>query len=233
MTSDSRRPTAIVALMALALILAALAGGAALVVRAQPASAFAELAVTAYGAQRFDLATGFTELPDGGEVVDQGSGVRLEAPWLRYAEGERLEATDALVHGPFGEVFAPGLTLDLGQRQLYADGGVRLSTPSGTVRAATLRFNANDGWILARHDVHSDMPALEAAGVWYEIDGGRLLLLPPYAYADGPITLRADAEGAPLQLTPEVADDGTLNGYDATTDLDDDLRSRVRAATEE
>jgi len=222
-----------VALMALALILAALAGGAALVVRAQPASVFAELAVTAYGAQRFDLATGFTELPDGGEVVDQGSGVRLEAPWLRYAEGERLEATDALVHGPFGEMFAPGLTLDLRQRRLYADGGVSLSTPRGTVRAATLRFDADDGWILARHDVHSDTPTLEAAGIWYEFDGGRLLLLPPYAYVDGPITLRADAEGAPLQLTPAVAGDGTRDGYDATTDLDDDLRSRALAVTEE
>ena len=220
-------------LMALALILAALAGAAAPVVGAQPASAFAELAVTAYGAQRFDLATGFTELPDGGEVVDRGSGVRLEAPWLRYAEGERLEATDALVYGAFGEVFAPGLTLDLRQRRLYADGGVSLSTPSGTVRAATLRFDADDGWILARHDVHSDTPALEAAGIWYEVDGGRLLLLPPYTYVDGPVTLRADADGAPLQLTPEFADDGTLNGYDATTDLDDDLRSRTLAANEE
>lgn len=233
MTSDSRRPIALGSLLVLALILAALTGGAVLVVQAQPAGAFAELSVTAYGAQRLDLATGFTELPDGGEVVDRGSGVRLEAPWLRYAEGERLEATDALVHGPFGEVFAPGLTLDLTRRRLYADGGVSLSTPSGTVRAATLRFDADDGWILARHDVHSDAPALEAAGIWYEIARGRLLLLPPYVYVDGPITLRADADGAPLQLTPDVADDGTVNGYDATTELDDDMLPRALAANEE
>ena len=233
MSSPSRRPIAFVWPLAFVLILAASGGGALPDARAQPASAFAELAVTAYGAQRFDLATGFTELPDGGEVVDQGSGVRLEAPWLRYAEGERLEATDALVHGPFGELFAPALTLDLTLRRLEADGDVSLTTSSGTVRARRLRFDAGEGWILAWDDVRSDTPALEAAGIWYEVDGGRLLLLPPYAYVDGPITLRADADGAPLQLTPDLADDGTVNGYDASTDLDDDLRSRARAATEE
>ena len=233
MTSVLGRPIAFVLPLALALILAAPGGGALQGVRAQPASAFAELAVTAYGAQRFDVATGFTELPDGGEVVDQGSGVRLRAPWLRYAEGERLEATDALVHGPFGEVFAPALTLDLALRRLDADGGVSLTTPSGTVLARALRFDAGEGWILARDDVRSDTPLLEAAGIWYEVDGGRLLLLPPYAYVDGPITMRADADGAPLQLTPAVADDGTVNGYDATTDLDDELRARALAANVE
>ncbi|MDF1524212.1 MAG: hypothetical protein P1P87_15525, partial [Trueperaceae bacterium] len=41
--------------------------------------AVAELTVTAFGAQRFDLATGRTVLEDGGEVVDRSSGVRLTA----------------------------------------------------------------------------------------------------------------------------------------------------------
>ncbi len=199
----------------------------------QALSPFAELSVTAHGTQRFDLATGFTELPEGGEVVDRGSGLRLEAAWLRYAEGQLLEATDAHVSGPFGGVFAPRLTLDLAERRLHAAGGVTLTTSAGAVTAQTLRYDADDGWLLARGEVHSDAPELVAQGIWYEAEGGRVVLLPPYRYVDGPVTLRADRFGAPLQLTPERDDDLAIIGYDASTTLDDDLRARVAAASEE
>jgi len=195
---------------------------------AQEASPFAELSVTAHGSQRLDLATGYTELPDGGTVVDRGSGVQLEAPWLRYREGERLEARDALAHGPFGHVSAPHLTLDLAAQQLHAEGGVVIGTEQGAVEADAVRFEAGVGWLLAYGGVRSEVPVLQAEAVWYEADGGRLLVLPPYRYEDGPLTLRADADGAPLQLTPAFEADGSLAGYDASTDLDDDLEARLQ-----
>ena len=195
---------------------------------AQEASPFAELTVTAHGSQRLDLATGFTELPDGGTVVDRGSGVRLEAPWLRYREGERLEARDALARGPFGQVSAPQLTLDLAAHELHADGGVVLETNQGVVEADAVRFDARAGWLLASGGVRSERPVLEAAAVWYEADGGRLLVLPPYRYEEGPLTLQADVDGAPLQLTPAFEADGALVGYDASTDLDDDVELRLQ-----
>jgi hypothetical protein len=203
--------------------------GAALAGQTSP---FAELSVTAYGAQRFDLATGFTELPDGGEVVDRGSGLRLQASWIRYAEGVILEATDARVSGPFGEVDAARLLLDLEARRLHAAGGVTLSTALGDVRAQTLRFDADDGWLLARGAVTSDALELEADGILVDPASGRIVLLPPYAYVDGPISLRADAQGAPLQLTPQRDDDLTIVGFDASTTLDDDVRRRLTADTE-
>jgi hypothetical protein len=197
------------------------------------ADSFAQLSVIAYGAQRFDLATGFTELSDGGEVIDRGTGVRLAAPWLRYAEGDRLEASDALVHGAFGELTAAKLTLDMARRELRAEGGVRLVTPHGAVSAQTLAFDADGGWVLVRGDIRSEDVDLTAAAVWFEVAGGRLVLLPPYLYVDGPVTLQADGDGAPLQLTPELHDDGTLAGFDATTRLDDDVRLHVLPASGE
>lgn len=197
-------------------------------IAAQEASPFAELSVTAHGSQRLDLATGYTELPDGGTVVDRGSGVRLEAPWLRYLEGERLEARDALARGPFGHVSAPRLTLDLAGQELHAEGGVVIETEQGAIAAEAVRFEAGAGWLLAYGGVRSEVPALEAEAVWYEADGGRLLVLPPYRYQDGPLTLQADADGAPLQLTPAFEADGALAGYDASTDLDDDVEARLQ-----
>ncbi len=218
-----RRPLPLIVVLCAVMAVSALAPMAA-----QEASPFAELSVTAHGSQRLDLATGYTELPDGGTVVDRGSGVRLEAPWVRYLEGERLEARDALARGPFGRVSAPSLTLDLVGRELHAEGGVTIETEEGTVEADAVRFEAGAGWLLAYGGVRSEVPALEAEAVWYEADGGRLLVLPPYRYQDGPLTLQADADGAPLQLTPAFAADGALAGYDASTDLDDDVEARLQ-----
>jgi len=204
---------------------------AALSARADDAAddGFAELEVVAYGAQRFDLATGFTELPDGGEVVERGTGVRLSAPWLRYAEGDRLEARDASVTGAFGVVLAPLLTVDIAARRLYAEGGVTLDWDGGAVVAAALTFDVSAGWLWLAGDVHGSEPELEAAAVGYEVAGGRVLLLPPYLYVDGPIRLRADVDGAPLQLTPERDEAGAVLGYDASTQLDADVADALAA----
>jgi hypothetical protein len=194
----------------------------------------AELTVTAFGAQRFDLGTGFTELPDGGTVVDQGSGVRLEAPWLRYAEGERLEASEAALAGPFGTMDAVDVVLDLLRNRLSADGGVTLRADDGAVvRATSLRFDAGDGWLWAYGDVSGDTPTFRAATIGYDTETGRIVLGPPYAYEDGPLTLRAAADGAALQLTPERDEAGVIVGYDASTALDADVSERLAAASRE
>lgn len=202
-------------------------------VHAEEAAPLAELNVTAFGAQRLDLATGFTELVDGGIVIDQGSGVRLEAPWLRYAEGERLEAQDALVEGAFGSLEATRVELDLLARRLEATGGVILRAEGTEVRAEALRFEAQDGWLRATGDVAGDDPAFVAAELWLDTRDGRIVLLPPYAYQDGPLALRAEADGAPLQLTPERDADGAFLDFDASTTLDDDVRAVVAAASQE
>ena len=193
---------------------------------------FAELEVVAYGAQRFDLATGFTELPDGGEVVERGTGVRLAAPWLRYAEGDLLEAEDARVEGDFGHIDAPRLTLDIAGRTLLAQGGVWLAWADGAVAAERLRFEAGPGWVWVEGSVRGESPTLEAAVVGYLVDTGVVVLLPPYRYVDGPLVLSADGDGAPLQLTPDRDAEGALLGFDASTTLRDDVREGLHARRE-
>jgi hypothetical protein len=218
MEVPDRRPLVLVALFAL---LAAPFAGAALL---------AELTVVAYGAQRFDLATGFTELVDGGEVIDQASGVRLTAPWLRYAEGDQLEARDADVELPLGRLSAPRVEVDLHEARLVASGGVTLIEPTGQViTAATVIFDAREGWAIARGDVTGSDPSFTAAALYVDVESGRLVLEGPYRYQDGLMGLRSEDPAARLQLTPQVDDDGTVAGYDARTRLDDDLQARLEA----
>ena len=200
---------------------------------AEDAAPLAELTVTAFGAQRLDLATGYTELADGGIVVDQGSGVRLEAPWLRYADGERLEATEAVLAGPFGAMDAAEVVLDLVGRRLLVEGGLTLRADGAVVRARALRFGADDGWLWAYGDVSGDTPTFEAAMLLYDTASGRIVLVPPYAYEDGPLLLRAAVDGAPLQLTPERDETAAIVGYDASTALDADVAAQLAAASEE
>ncbi len=210
-----------------ALTLAALAG------LALAQGEVAELTVTAFGAQRLDLATGFTELPDGGEVVDRGTGVRLVAPWLRYAEGEVLEAHDATVDGPFGVLMAPRVRVDLAGGQLVATEGAVLEHGAGQVlRAFEIVYDARDGWAVARGDVVGEGPDFVADAIWADTATGRLVLVAPYRFDDGTVVLRSDSPGTRLQLTPFEDAEGAFDGYDASTTLDDDVAQRLEAGLE-
>jgi hypothetical protein len=193
----------------------------------------AELSIVSYGAQLFDLATGFTELPDGGEIVDRGTGIRLTAPWLRYADGVALEAHDAVVEAPFGRLLAPKLVVDLQRSRLEAEGGITLELEgAGTVLAQRLIFASSDGWVVARGDVVADDPVATAAAVWADTASGRIVLEAPYRYEDGPLVLRSDEVGSRLQLTPSTGDDGVVLGYDASTTLDADVLARLETDLE-
>lgn len=207
----------------------------AAVLAAAPVSAadpIADLTVRAFGAQHLDLASGFTELLDGGEVVDRSSGVRLVAPWLRYSDLV-LEAREAVVEGAFGRLYAERVAMDLSAGVVAADGGVLLERDGAPrLRAERVDYIAGDGWAVARGDVEGEAPGFTAAAVWADLREGRVLLVAPYRYQDGPFTLRSDVAGTHLQLTPIVSDAGAVIAYDASTELDADALARVEAGAE-
>lgn len=210
-----RRPARVPAFV-LAVLLAALAAAQAPV---------AELTVTAYGAQRFDLASGRTVLVDGGEVTDRATGVRLRADWIAYVEGQRLEARSATVDGLLGVVRAPAVAIDLVAGQVLASGGVTLERGSLVATAARLGYDAATGLAWLAGDVLARTPDAAAAEAWIDVRDGRLLLVGPYRFADGPFTLAGGAD-ARLQLDP--LPEG-FAGYDARTEVDAELSARVAA----
>lgn len=181
------------------------------------ADAFARLTVRAYGREIFDIGTGETTLPEGGEVVDTASGVRLSAPYISLREGERLEARDPTVMGAFGELTASALTLDMEHAVLTAEGPLRLVREGLALEAAHAVYDAARqlaGFTAPR----SESNALEAARLLLDPRTGHALLVGPYRYQDGVFTLASDEEGALLALEFSVVDG--VGGYDATTEID-------------
>ena len=186
----------------------------------------AELTVVAYGAQRLDLATGRTVLDDGGEVTDRASGVRMTAAWIAYVDGASLEAHDATIDGDLGRVRAARVVIDLALGLVRAEGDLEFERPGIRARAERLGLDGPAGLAWLAGGVIADQPDVAADAVWIDIADGRLVLVGPYAYADGPFRLEG-AAGARLQLDP-IAVDGVA-GYDARTDVESDLADRIAA----
>ncbi len=186
----------------------------------------ADLTVTAYGAQRLDLATGETILEDGGEVTDQRSGVRLTAAWIAYVEGERLEARDATLEGDVGRAEADAVEIDLVTGRVAASGGVVLTRPG--LAATADRFGLEPDAELAWLDgaVTATAPDASAASVFLDLGDGRLVLEGPYRFVGDTFTLEGSVGGR-LQLDPVAIEDETT--FDARTEVDADLTDRIAA----
>jgi hypothetical protein len=187
----------------------------------------AELEAIAYGRQRIDLASGRTILEDGGELIERGSGVRLVAAWIAYAEGIEVSARDVSIEGELGLVVAPLLRIDLVAGRLTASGGVAWRREGLQVTGETLWFDVDAGVVGLLGGVEAVEPDASAAEVWIELASGRVLLVGPYAYADGPLVLRG-GEGGGLQLDAGEAGESIV--YDASTAVDAEWLAAVAAA---
>lgn len=188
------------------------------------AAGFAALDIVPAGEQIFDISSGRTLLPDGGEVIDHATGVRLLAPYIAFAEGRSLEATDVLVTGSFGSFRAATLTIDIEGALLSAAGGVLLERDSLTLTAPELIYDA--GAEIARFSgpVTGTDPDFEAAGLLLDTLSGTVMLLGPYRFQDGPLTLASSRDDGRLELVFTLLD-GEPN-YSAATEISAETHER-------
>lgn len=193
------------------LALALLVGGAG-------AESFAKLSVVAKGEQRFDIATGVTTLPEGGKVTDAERGIYLESSYIEYLEGSYVEAQGAVVEGRFGRFSAERLRLDLKSGELRASGELRFDGNGLTVRADELLLNLDADVLRLSGNVSSSAPSFETQALVLELDDNRALLVAPYRYQEGALTLSQGQAGSLLQLTQETLADGSQR-YSPSTDV--------------
>jgi hypothetical protein len=187
----------------------------------------AGLTVIAYGAQTLDLASGRTVLVDGGEIRDTSTDVRIEAPWISFLEGVEILAADAMVRGLVGLVTAPELRIDLTDRSLVAAGGVEWLRHALAIRADTLYYDHDRAVVGAVGDIRSPNPAFEGVALWIDLASQRALLLGPYTFQDGPLTLSGAAESS-LQLNLFLRDGEEV--LTVTNVVDPDLHEVLVAA---
>ncbi len=194
---------ALMNLRAFFLLLGLFFGGAAW------AESFAKLTVTPSGEQHFDIASGVITLPQGGEIVDAERGIRVESAFIRYLEGAYIEAAGAVAEGKFGRLEAETLYLDLATNELRASGGLELENGGLLLRAdeLSLFLDANIARLSGR--VSSTLPAFETDALIINLTSDSALLVAPYRFQSGPLTLTQNQQGSLLQLTQETLADGT------------------------
>lgn len=202
----------------------ALAGwGAAL--QQDAASAFANLTVVAFGDQEVDILTGITTLPDGGRLIDREHDLTLSASWMRFLEGDFVEAKEVEISGEFGVVSARAVTIDLAAEEVRATGAVRYEGPEWGIDAQAISYSEDLGLVVFEGPIRGEGIALEASAALFDVPSGTFLLAAPYRYADGPLELTSERPGALLSLQPLEGRPGELV---ASNRIEPQLLERVR-----
>jgi hypothetical protein len=188
------------------------------------ANPYAALVVTPHGEQIFDLATGVTTLPNGGEVAAREAGVVLTGQRLRFQQGVFVEAEGAKVAARAFTLSAPSIFLDIAQQSLSAGGGVVYQSPELTIRAESLLIDLAQEQAVLSGVLSTGEPRLEAATLLVAHNLGAALLVGPYRYQDGLLTLSSSEAGDLLELRwSTTAEDLS---FTASTDISAELLAR-------
>jgi hypothetical protein len=188
---------------------------------------FAALTVTPNGPQRYDISSGVTTLPQGGTVVDQDTGVTLEAASMTYVEGSTIDATKASVAGSFGKLTAASIHIDVPAGTLEASGGLHLVRGGLTVQAGSLAYDATREVVDIHGPVEGTSPDFRADRVLLDAKSGDVLLLGQYSFSEGPLTLTSPTGGGRLELHLHPVDGKPV--YDAATEVSPALLARFSA----
>ena len=189
------------------------------------AESFAALTITPAGQQVFDLATGVTTLPQGGEIVDRESKLSLNAAHIRYEEGNFIEASESTVRGKFGTLQAADIVVNLIEQTILATGSLQFDYSGLSVVADSLTIYLEPDIAVLEGRVTSDAPQLSSATVVIDLTSQHVLLVSPYLYQNGILRLTQDAEGEFLQLDQTGTDDAP--SYQARTQVDELVFERL------
>jgi hypothetical protein len=181
---------------------------------------FAALTVRPNGPEELDLATGVTTLPEGGEIVYRTENVTLTGSFIRFLEGDFIEVEEAVVAGAFGTLKAPELRFEVAAQTLRAAQGATYSGEELELMADTITLNVEADLAVLDGGVSSHSPDLSGARALIDLAAHQAMLVGPYTFADGPVTLRGDA-GELLALRWDAA--GALS---AQTEVPAALRAR-------
>lgn len=207
----------------LLLLLASLLAGVAWA--SEPARPFAALQITPYGAQQYDLTTGITTLPEGGQIIDQEAGTVLSGSFVRYHDESFVEIRDAVIATESGNITAQEAYLDLATLVLHASGEVTFVGSEITLNAEMLTAHLTPGVVVAEGSVQSEDPLLRTDTLLLLLPERQALLVGPYTYRSGPLTLSAQSSEDHLTLQWEQEDAETV--FHATTETAPDLLARL------
>ncbi len=153
---------------------------------------FAALSVRPNGPEEFDLATGITTLPEGGEILYRAQDVRLIGNYIRFIEGDFIEVRGATVTGAFGVIEAPELRFEVEPQRLIARDATFVGE-AVELSAATAELELKEDVAVLSGGVTSTEPQLSGERALIDLTEQQALLIGPYTFEDGPVALRGDA----------------------------------------
>jgi hypothetical protein len=190
------------------------------------AQGIAALTVNPAGEQEYDINTGITTLPEGGEVIDTERELQLDAEFIKYKDGEFIEATGGTSEGPFGLLQAAELRLEVATNVITATGGITLTKDGLSLTADTLTLDLNTSIAVLAGNIKNTEPAFEAAAMVVKLGGGYAVMASPFNYNSGPLQFAQDTQGYFLQLKQIENEDGTFK-YTASTKVDETINAEL------
>lgn len=190
------------------------------------AQEIAALTVNPKGEQQLDLATGITTLPEGGEVIDTERGLKLNATFISYKDGEFIEAKGGISEGPFGLLQAPELRLEVATNTITATGGIALTKDGLALTADHLMLAMDSSIAVLTGNIKNTEPAFEAATIVMKVGAGYALLTSPFSYQSGFAQFEQANPGSLLQLRQIENEDGTFD-YKVSTTLDEAISTEL------
>jgi hypothetical protein len=190
------------------------------------AQGIAALTVNPTGEQQMDISTGITTLPEGGEIIDTGRDLKLNATFISYKEGEFVEAKGGTSEGPFGLLQAPELRLEVATNTITATGGISLTKDGLALTADSLTLELGSSIAVLSGHIKNTEPAFEAAAIVMKVGAGYALLASPFTYTNGFASIKQDNPGSLLQLKQLENEDGTFS-YNVSAELDETINTEL------
>lgn len=163
------------------------------------ASRFAGFEVRPKGNSELDVGTGIYTLPSGGTIIDNKSGLVLEARYIQYKDGEFIRAQGANLKAKEGDFSASSLEY-LKKPDTLRMTGVRFSSKEFKALTAQQGLLLEDVLVL-KGQVRSSKPALEASTLVVDTARSQALVLGSFSFRDGATTLRGNRPDSTLLLT--------------------------------
>ena len=176
------------------------------------------LTVVPFGEQTFDIATGLTTLPQGGEITDRVSGVVITAPFIELQQGVFIKAKTVEASGEFGIFQASEFYIDFESSVIRAGGEVTLSKDATTIHSEQLSYFVDTKILRLSGGVVGQSPAIEAEAIILEFSSGIALLVGPYTFTDGVFTLSSKIANSLLELVAVENEGSSI--FEAATEVD-------------
>ncbi len=164
------------------------------------AARFATFSVEPFGAQRVNLETGVTTLPQGGVLIDNENGLRLRGRFIEYKEGSFVRAQGVELLSKAETFLADSLEHDIPKQEARFQGLVFSNADFKNLRAQRALALFNEEVVVLKGGVRAEKPSLEAETLLIDLKRREALALGRFVYKEEKVTLRGQREEARLYL---------------------------------